>query len=554
MISHVRIQNLRSLVDTGFVEIKPLTILLGSNSSGKSTFLRSFPLFKQSVSKPLREPISWFDDSLVDFGDFETARSRHAKEDDGIKFSFRVASPIYGIEKRYAFYYRYGRADFQDEMPSESTIELSIKKSKRGITYVDSVCITTGEFIVRFQVDDFDSDLNIYCDEICLQTNGTKWYYSGNNAIIPSIGNDDMFYSNDTLSEGLVDTMCGLLRSKCSSGYHGDSVRELAIGWKYDKSAYLKFLKTSTRMKVFKRNIANWTVESVEFLRLYKIGAALAVSRWLQYYDMEIKRYYMGCSYVAPMRAAANRYYRTQGLQVRDVDPYGKNLQDFILSLSKSKKASYDDFMMKVFGLKVVVQNRGGHQSIYLQKGDNKSNLTDVGFGYSQILPIVTKLWYATIKDKFREKGSQLSYNRDLILMEQPELHLHPGMQARTADIMMLALNEMKDRDELAKEKLKEELMMGFVSYDDMVWTPQLIVETHSQAMINRIGRRIRDKQFSADDVSILLFEKDDITGATSIRKIGFNEKGQLTNWPFGFFEPKEDDYDTLFNRQSQNK
>ena len=209
---------------------------------------------------------------------------------------------------------------------------------------------------------------------------------------------------------------------------------------------------------------------------------------------------------------------------------------------------------MKVFGLKVVVQNRGGHQSIYLHKGDNKSNLTDVGFGYSQILPIVTKLWYATIKDMFREKGSQLSYNRDLILMEQPELHLHPGMQARTADIMMLALNEMKDKDELAKEKLKEELMMGFVSYDNMVLTPQLIVETHSQAMINRIGRRIRDKQFSADDVSILLFEKNEENGATSIRKIEYNEKGQLTNWPFGFFEPKEDDYDTLFNRQSQNK
>ena len=87
MISHVRIQNLRSLVDTGFVEIKPLTILLGSNSSGKSTFLRSFPLFKQSVSKPLREPISWFDDSLVDFGDYETAKSRLVPEDEGIKFS-----------------------------------------------------------------------------------------------------------------------------------------------------------------------------------------------------------------------------------------------------------------------------------------------------------------------------------------------------------------------------------------------------------------------------------------------------------------------------------
>lgn len=554
MISHVRIQNLRSLVDTGFVEIKPLTILLGSNSSGKSTFLRSFPLLKQSVSKPLREPISWFDDSLVDFGDFETARSRYAKEDDGIKFSFRVVSPIYGLEKRYSWMFGYRRTDFQDEIPSASTIEISIKKSKKGITYVDSVNISTSEFDVSFHVDDIDSDLIIDCEGICLKTEGIKWYYSGNNAIIPSIGNDDLYYSNDALNDSLLKIMCGFLKAKCSNGYHGDSVNDLALGWKYDKQAYLKFLKTSTRMKVFKRNVANWTVESDEFLRIYNIGAAMAVANWLQYYDMEIKRYYMGCSYVAPMRAAANRYYRTQGLQVRDVDPYGKNLQDFISSLSKSKKTSYDEFMMRVFGLKVIVQNRGGHQSIVLQKGENKSNLTDVGFGYSQILPIVTKLWYATIKDKIRERGAQLSSNRDLILMEQPELHLHPGMQARTVDIMMLALNEMKAKDELTKERLKDELSMGYVSYDDMVWTPQLIVETHSQAMINRIGRRIRDKQFSADDVSILLFEKDDITGVTSIRKIEYNEKGQLTNWPFGFFEPKEDDYDTLFNRQSQNK
>lgn len=554
MISHVRIQNLRSLVDTGFVEIKPLTILLGSNSSGKSTFLRSFPLFKQSVNKPLREPISWFDDSLVDFGDFETAKSRLALEEGGIVFSYRVTSPIYGQERKYNWMFGYRSSDFQDEMPSESTIEISIKKSKKGITYVDSVNITTNEFNVCFHVDDIDSDLVIDCEGVCLKADGIKWFYSGNNAIIPSIGNDDIYYSNNALTEALLNFMCDLLRNYCSNGYHGDSVNDLALGWKYDKKAYLKHLKTSTRMKVFKRNIANWTVESDEFLRIYNVGAALFAANWLQYYDVEIKRYYMGCSYIAPMRAAANRYYRTQGLQVRDVDPYGKNLQDFILSLSKSKKASYDDFMMKVFGLKIVVLNRGGHQSIYLQKDGNKSNLTDVGFGYSQILPIVTKLWYATIKDKVREKGSQLAYNRDLILMEQPELHLHPGMQARTADIMMLALNEMKAKDELTKERLKEDFSMGYFSYDDMVWTPQFIVETHSQAMINRIGRRIRDKQFSADDVSILLFEKDDTTGKTSIRKIEYNEKGQLTNWPFGFFEPKEDDYDTLFNRQSQNK
>lgn len=73
MINQLRIRNLRSLQDTEVVEIRPIMILLGANSSGKSTFLRSFPLFTQSVNKKLRGPISWFDSAYVDFGDFKTA-------------------------------------------------------------------------------------------------------------------------------------------------------------------------------------------------------------------------------------------------------------------------------------------------------------------------------------------------------------------------------------------------------------------------------------------------------------------------------------------------
>jgi len=45
----IRIENLRSLTDTGFVELKPLILLVGQNSSGKSSFLRFFPLLRQSI-------------------------------------------------------------------------------------------------------------------------------------------------------------------------------------------------------------------------------------------------------------------------------------------------------------------------------------------------------------------------------------------------------------------------------------------------------------------------------------------------------------------------
>lgn len=91
MITAIRIENLRSLKDTGFIQIKPLTILLGANSSGKSTFLRSFLLFAQSVNKQLRGPISWFDDAMVDFGDFQTAVNNEARENgEPIRFSYVI--------------------------------------------------------------------------------------------------------------------------------------------------------------------------------------------------------------------------------------------------------------------------------------------------------------------------------------------------------------------------------------------------------------------------------------------------------------------------------
>ena len=84
MIDKLRIQNLRSIADSGDIELKPIMILLGANSSGKSTFLRSFPLFAQSVDKKLRGPIAWFDTSFVDYGDYKTAKNKYASEQEGI--------------------------------------------------------------------------------------------------------------------------------------------------------------------------------------------------------------------------------------------------------------------------------------------------------------------------------------------------------------------------------------------------------------------------------------------------------------------------------------
>ena len=69
MLNAIRIENLRSIQDSKFIDLKSLNILVGANSSGKSTFLRSFPLLSQSINKSLRGPVSWFDVASVDFGE-----------------------------------------------------------------------------------------------------------------------------------------------------------------------------------------------------------------------------------------------------------------------------------------------------------------------------------------------------------------------------------------------------------------------------------------------------------------------------------------------------
>ena len=95
----IRIKNLRLLEDTGFIELTPITVLLGANSSGKSSFLRSFLLIRQSLEKRVSAPILWYggDGGFVDFGSFNEAVYNF---DSQKEISFVYKLPIDVITKR----------------------------------------------------------------------------------------------------------------------------------------------------------------------------------------------------------------------------------------------------------------------------------------------------------------------------------------------------------------------------------------------------------------------------------------------------------------------
>ncbi|HEA3193864.1 TPA: DUF3696 domain-containing protein, partial [Escherichia coli] len=138
-------------------------------------------------------------------------------------------------------------------------------------------------------------------------------------------------------------------------------------------------------------------------------------------------------------------------------------------------------------------------------------NVSDMGFGYSQVLPIVTAIWLET------ERRATTVRKPITFIIEQPELHLHPSYQHNLASIFAKVVTKAKENNVDLK----------------------IIFETHSQTMIEALGEYIEENEsLSQDDISILVFEKDD-KQQTIVKKSYFDENGFLKNWPVGFFSGK---------------
>ena len=123
-----------------------------------------------------------------------------------------------------------------------------------------------------------------------------------------------------------------------------------------------------------------------------------------------------------------------------------------------------------------------------------QTNLADIGFGASQTLPIIIESFYAPA-------GSTL-------LIEQPEIHLHPKAQAVLGDLFIDAARD------------------GRRSF---------IVETHSEHLLARVRRRIAEKAISKDQVAIYYFNPT--PEGTAISQVTLNDLGQYESFPDGFFE-----------------
>lgn len=506
----IRIKNLRSLKDTEEIEIKNINLLVGQNSSGKSTFLRTFPLLRQSMLRDTKGPILWYDDSLVDFGSYEDSINRFADETEGISLIFKLR-----LKDRPRFSFFGNRLSVKEDLLFN--IELTILEKNRT-NYISELKIYFEDQNIlinsnhKGQVEEFkvnDSDM--------MFSEGTFNFQKFNsNAILPTF-----FISSKNNNERereyyflkAKDMMVKIISRNLKNQNRIDKILNSSlIGSKKDLLTSL----SDNNLRTWNKKIELWDIDNPNFIELNNLIISNSLPSLIFSIDDALKTFFKDSKYIAPVRAKALRYYRYQDLSVSEIDAYGDNLHMFLENLSRTQKEDYQKFIKKVFGFTAVTESKSGHITINIKdKKDQSFNLADLGFGYSQVLPIITKLWYASSKKNnsfWTDEGKKIT-----ILIEQPELHLHPAMQAQLADAFILSVDLAKDNDVILN----------------------LIIETHSSTIINRIGRRIIDEKISQENVNITIFDLDDDLKNSVVQTTQFSKNGVLKNWPLGFFEPK---------------
>lgn len=517
MITNIRIHNLRSIKDSGEIKLRPIMLLLGANSSGKSTFLRSFPLFTQSVDKKLRGPIAWFDTSYVDFGDFKTAKNRYIEESEGISFYYRFVNMPYS--PRYFRYYNDIESLDSDDF-KEGDVMFTLHEDGKG-TFIKTFSINLMNVHYQLQIDDRNGYVHFLNSSVDDELSECfRFNFNTSFGILPTIVPNKISENASSFAAFIAEKLVNIFKHHCNKRLRNVERLYYILSYRgLDKQGFLARMKQGSGLLSFQKSIQNWTVNTQEFNYIYNLFVLMKLNAIIERINMEIATFYHECDYIAPMRAEADRYYRIQGLQVNSVDSDGHNLLEFIASLSAKEKVSYDQFVKDVLGVTVDIPSESGMKSLRIKTENGDFSIADVGYGYSQVLPVITKLWHTTfvrteIKNVNRYRYRELE--KATLLMEQPELHLHPAMQAKVADTFVKAIEESRQANAAIT----------------------LIVETHSQAIVNRIGRRIYEGKIRPEDVNVLLFNKDNDNRNTIIKEIEFTEKGRLKDWPLGFFDP----------------
>ena len=230
-------------------------------------------------------------------------------------------------------------------------------------------------------------------------------------------------------------------------------------------------------------------------------------SRLFSRLEEDFKNLFSRIHYLGPRRDDPRHDYSWGESHPKDVGRRGEKMISALLS-SRVKFRSTDERIMKwlqrlelidSYVLNPTSDTNQIYEFLVQQYKDGPQvGLTDVGFGVSQVLPVLTLCYYAP-------EGS-------ILILEQPEAHLHPKAQSELADVLIDVVKNRK---------------------------VQIILESHSEHLLLRLMRRIAEGEECEEGISVdqTAFHFCEINnGSSTAEQLKVDEYGNISNWPKDFF------------------
>ena len=448
MIENLRIQNFKSWQDTGDMQFSKITGFFGPNSSGKTSILQWLLLLKQTAESPdLAHVLNFGDErTYVNLGTFRDA-----------------------IYHRHADSTTNGSAS-QESLPLNWSIGWGLPKpltvnnpeSRAGILFSPKKLI-------------FDGSVRETANK------------SANRLVSQSF---NYRFENDQSNYDL-----GMVRKRLDRNEY-DLIYE---------NVDLK--RTPGRV---------WPLPAP--IKCYGFPAQAAGyyqnAGFLPDFNLAFEELFGRVFYLGPLREYPQRQYTWGGGQPSDMGRRGERVIDALLAsrdrgekisrgrgYSRATVEEYVALWLRELGLihSFAVEAITEGSNLYHVKVQKTASsppvlITDVGFGVSQVLPVLTLCFYVP-------EGST-------IILEQPEIHLHPMVQAGLADVFI---------DAISKRNI------------------QIILESHSEHLLTRLQRRIAEEGITPEDASLYFCEREE-SSASKLVPLTLDLFGNIRNWPKDFF------------------